>query len=360
MSKLKEKLKNVIKSQNSYFRECGQEIAVRNLELMCTLCWAGITIYILYYAFTELFYPQWRISLLYGVMVPLLAVFLVYAKRKLRDGRIDPAACMKVTTLAYAAIMAELIALSVFPHPDVPSVYFPLFLILGPVMFILPLRRQLVITTVSFAVFVYLVVTFKSPVCWSHELFETSTSFIFSLIAIMLMMQMRVQSDILKNKYYALSRMDGLTGILNKTAGLATAESYLSSMRQGEQCAVLFIDIDDFKHINDTRGHLEGDHWLKAVGADLLSVCRRDDIVCRFGGDEFLVLLKDISGRDSARQKAAQFLDAIAESGSGADITCSIGICCSGGSLDEFIKRADQALYKAKDGGKNSICVYGE
>lgn len=351
-------IKSAFSAQNSYFKECGHEIAARNLELMCTLCVAGVFIYLFYDIVTLLLFPQWAISSVYCILVPVLTGFFIYARKKLQSGDIDPAAAMTATTLLYISVMAEIIALSVFPHPEVPSVYFPLFLILGPVMFILPMRRQLAITVPSFVIFVLLVVKFKSPSCWSHELFEASTAFLFSVIAIILMMQMRVQSDLLKDKYYALSRMDELTGALNKSAGLAAADAYLASMREGELCAALFADIDDFKRLNDTRGHLEGDRCLKALGASLQSVCRRDDIVFRFGGDEFIVLLKDISGPGIASQRAEQFLASLAAWPQSA--TCSIGICCAGGGItaDELVRRADSALYKAKENGKNSCAMY--
>ena len=103
-------------------------------------------------------------------------------------------------------------------------------LYMGPVTFILPVRRQLAVTLGGFALFYVLVLKFKNPVCWSHELFEAFTALFLALIVIILMMQLRVQSDSLKTKYYDLSRLDGLTGVLNKSAGLAAADHYLAAM----------------------------------------------------------------------------------------------------------------------------------
>ena len=122
--------------------------------------------------------------------------------------------------------------------------------------------------------------------------------------------------------------------------------------------AVFFVDLDDFKKINDTYGHIEGDRLLRKIGAVLKSVCRKDDIVCRFGGDEFLILIKDLSGEDTAARKAEQILAAL-QNLSGREkyaISCSIGICYVAegrGEIESYIRKADQALYAAKNKGKN-------
>lgn len=363
MKKLLSTIKKVFAAQNSYFSECGQEIAIRNLELMCTLCCAGIIMYALYFLVTQLFFPQWGISAVYSVFVPMLLGFYLYAHSRLRGGAVRAAPAMTATTLMYAGIMLNVIALSVFPHPNVPSVYFPLFLIMGPVTFILPVRRQLAVTLGGFTLFYVLVLKFKNPVCWSHELFEAFTALFLALIVIILMMQLRVQSDSLKTKYYDLSRLDGLTGVLNKSAGLAAADHYLAAMGPEERCAVLFVDIDDFKALNDTHGHIEGDRWLMAIGGALQALCRKDDIVFRFGGDEFVVLLKDLPGGDTAEQKARRFSDSIAElSGPRlSKVTCSVGICYAGrggGSIAELAAKADASLYDAKKRGKDSYAIY--
>ena len=130
-----------------------------------------------------------------------------------------------------------------------------------------------------------------------------------------------------------------------------------------ERCAVLFVDIDDFKALNDTHGHIEGDRWLMAIGGALQALCRKDDIVFRFGGDEFVVLLKDLPGGDTAEQKARRFSDSIAElSGPRlSKVTCSVGICYAGrggGSIAELAAKADASLYDAKKRDKDSYAIY--
>jgi diguanylate cyclase (GGDEF)-like protein len=360
MKKLIKTIKDVVEAQRCYFTDCGAEIAARNIELVRIVCWTGIALYALYYSLTEIFFSSWGISLIYGIYVPVLAALLIWTDKKRREGPVPIKSAMKVTMLTYVATMAELIAISVFPHPNVPAAFFPLFLVAGPVMFILPIRRHMTITAVSFVTFVCLVLAFKQRQVWQHELFETVTAFIMAMLVIVMMTKLRVQSESLKSKYYNMSRQDGLTGILNKSAGFEAARAYIRDKQENDHFAILFVDIDDFKKINDTYGHIEGDYRLKDIGAVLESACRRDDIVCRFGGDEFMVLLKNVEHPEIAEQKADVILDAIhaLSERKWPGMTCSIGICFAGGreDIESYVEKADEALYKTKQKGKNS-CV---
>jgi diguanylate cyclase (GGDEF)-like protein len=261
--------------------------------------------------------------------------------------------------------MLYLIIMSVFPHPNVPSVYYPLFLMMAPVLFILPAYQHVVMTVLSLIVFYALVLRYKMPVCWAHELFEATTAAVFSGIVVVLMTQFRIQSDSLKSKYYALSRRDSLTGTLNKAAGEEAARECLNGMRKSDHAAMLLLDIDNFKSINDSFGHLEGDRILKLIGSTLITLCRKDDIVCRFGGDEFMILLRDVHAAGAAAEKARNILDEIARLDIDGKLpktpALSIGICYYGDDkidCEELIRRADAALYHAKRAGKNRFEVW--
>lgn len=363
--KIWNKFKNACKAQNSYFIESRSEITERNLEFMQTISLFGIFIYILYYIVTLVFFRSWMISPVYALFVPCLMLFYFYARKTLRSEKRNLRNIQIITLLMYIALMAETIIMSVFPHPDTPSVYFPLFLIMGPVLFILPMFLQLAVVSSGFLAFVALALNFKSAACLHHDLFEASTAFIFSVIVILLLLQFRLQTETLKNKYYLKSKTDQLTSLLNKMAWMTDARHYILSKKKNEHYAVLFIDIDNFKKINDTFGHMEGDRLLSEVADTLKNVCRRDDILGRFGGDEFIILLKRIESEDQASQKAETILDTLSSSvGNPAGrVTCSIGVCCNlqdHGNIDTVMKAADQALYSAKrnGGGVRAVTLY--
>lgn len=166
----------------------------------------------------------------------------------------------------------------------------------------------------------------------------------------------------LSEQLLAQSLHDPLTGLPNRAAlweqlGLVLAEG------RG-QPAVLFVDLDDFKHINDSLGHTAGDHLLTVVAERLRRCARSSDLVVRFGGDEFVLLLRYVPDRDIVDTVAARVLAAISEpitvGGTEAVVTASVGIVwpdeppdTEGFDVESLVRDADIALYQAKRLGKN-------
>ena len=157
--------------------------------------------------------------------------------------------------------------------------------------------------------------------------------------------------------------VDQLTGCLNRSTGLMTLQGELRRARRSRQpISIMMIDIDHFKTINDTRGHLAGDAVLSSLGALIGHVLRTTDVRCRFGGDEFLVILPEtaLEGAEQAGKKILTAMRGRAAKGdrSTAGTTLSIGIAqARRGELDatEVIGRADAALYRAKQAGRDGL-----
>lgn len=365
MPNIRDELKMLRDTQKNYFNESGDEIAFRNLRLIRTTSQVGMFIYCLYLVLTVLFFKRLAISLLYGLIVPVLLLFMLYANRAMKAKNVHARGAQRAALLLYIVMMVYALLMSVFPHPNMPAVYYPLFLLMAPVLFILPASHHLAINLSTLITFFFLVYHFKDAACWNHDLFEATTASVFSIVVIVFMTQFRLQSDCLKDKYYKLSQQDLLTGVVNKTTGTQAAQEYLNHMREDEIAALFFIDIDDFKKYNDTYGHLEGDRMLTQIGAALSTFCRKGDTACRFGGDEFIVLLKDIQSAAVAEQRAGDIIEAIARF-KNLDMqptACSIGVCiCRSDTKDicDVIRRADSALYTAKCNGKNGFAVYSE
>ena len=137
------------------------------------------------------------------------------------------------------------------------------------------------------------------------------------------------------------------------------------AQRNGEKLAVMFIDLDRFKVINDSLGHTMGDRLLQAVSQRLLSCIRKGDTLSRFGGDEFTLLLPDISHDEAATQVATKILESVktpfAIAGHEIYIGASIGIAVypdAGDDLEALIKNADIAMYRIKNSGKNGSILF--
>ena len=150
---------------------------------------------------------------------------------------------------------------------------------------------------------------------------------------------------------------DALTGLGNRSLLHHRANLALSAAAlDGTQCALLIIDLDHFKEINDTLGHAAGDVFLKQVGDRIKGALPHADAVCRLGGDEYAVLLGGLDEPESADLVAARLLEVLAEpvsfDGLRLSIEGSVGVACypeDAATFDELLQRADVALYQAKD-----------
>jgi len=158
----------------------------------------------------------------------------------------------------------------------------------------------------------------------------------------------------------ALARIDPLTGIMNARAFKEHAERFLAlAARHGRPTVVGYIDLDNFKTVNDSLGHLEGDRVLKTVAEALRDTFRRSDLLARMGGDEFAVLLPDadLSTAQSAFSKShKQVLKVIA--GHGWPVGMSVGVAVferAPATVDDAIRAADTVMYRVKAQGKNKI-----
>jgi diguanylate cyclase (GGDEF)-like protein/PAS domain S-box-containing protein len=152
---------------------------------------------------------------------------------------------------------------------------------------------------------------------------------------------------------------DALTGLANRTLLLERLEHWLRHRQRGEaRAAVLFIDLDNFKRINDALGHHVGDNLLVSVAARLGEMLRPADTLARVGGDEFVVFCEDIAGEDAALNVVTRLIGALEAPFRLADhehhVTASIGIALSdrGATAASLLRDADAALYRAKERGR--------
>lgn len=159
---------------------------------------------------------------------------------------------------------------------------------------------------------------------------------------------------------------DSLTGLPNRTHFRDAVERVLArSAHDKSSCAVLFIDLDDFKHVNDTMGHAVGDQVLVAVGERLRSCVRPGDLAARLGGDEFAVLVEAPPEEAQLNAMARRVLQALREPLAVDDaifpVRGTLGLAVSDGfadTCDELLRRADVAMYAAKREGKDRVGVY--
>jgi diguanylate cyclase (GGDEF)-like protein len=173
--------------------------------------------------------------------------------------------------------------------------------------------------------------------------------------------RIRIQDELRR-----LADCDALTGLPNRMAFDREFERTVALARRNDtMLAVLFIDLDAFKIINDTHGHDIGDHVLQAVAERLMSSVRSSDLVSRRGGDEFVVALVDVGTESAALAVAHKILAEVARAAANTvpdfDLGCSIGISffpSGAASAEELLRRADSAMYHGKTRGKNRVWLF--
>jgi diguanylate cyclase (GGDEF)-like protein/PAS domain S-box-containing protein len=175
-----------------------------------------------------------------------------------------------------------------------------------------------------------------------------------------------IERDEAERRIRQLAHYDELTGLPNRFMLAQTLEQAVRRAQRHEQpMALLFVDVDRFKNINDALGHDAGDQLLREVGRRMCAALRASDVVARFGGDEFVAVLEDLPHSGYAGTVAGKLLQLLAEpmhiEGQDLNVTASIGIAIcpqDGADARTLQKHADIAMFRAKAQGRNSCCFY--
>ncbi len=180
---------------------------------------------------------------------------------------------------------------------------------------------------------------------------------------------MAIDNGRLYQEAHLRAQHDPLTGLANAAVFQDRVSDALKRLprRAGRIVAVLFADMDDFKAVNDTHGHLQGDRFLRLVGERLRTVVRPEDTVARLGGDEFGLLLEELTSVDQALTVASRAIAAVAApmelGGRAATASLSVGVAfraVADATADELLHEADTAMYEAKLAGKRRVVQYAD
>ncbi len=173
--------------------------------------------------------------------------------------------------------------------------------------------------------------------------------------------QQKKETDLLKKK----AEIDSLTGLYNKGTTKMLIDDFFNGEGKNFKHTLMILDIDNFKNINDSLGHLIGDSVITDITSKVKKIVRSSDICGRIGGDEFVILLKNTNNFDihKANEICNAFRHTIFNGETPITISCSIGISFydrDGTTYNELINNADIALYEAKKKGKNCFSIYSQ
>ena len=190
---------------------------------------------------------------------------------------------------------------------------------------------------------------------WLQSVYFASFSLSVTLVCVGVVL---LVSERLREEFEYIATYDTLTGVLTRKAVLACAQDeVVRSVRYGHGMALMMFDIDHFKAVNDTHGHLAGDRVLQKFARTIAAQLRETDRFGRFGGEEFVVVLPE-TALDEALQLAQRVRQAVQADAGPPPITVSIGVTPwqgEGDTVDAMLARADQALYAAKRAGRNRV-----
>ena len=351
-------------SDSLEFHRKGQKDIARTNAI--ALIWAGAGLFlmtIIMFGVSFIMFPDWKplwthIGLLViGFSSCVGGVFLL--KR-------EPSyyLLLFLSMLFQFGVIYMIIEMGTFIYWDTPSSFITLVLIVLPVMFIVPeplMLLSLFIWEVSFIVLVYQT---KVPVHRDFDVFSSIAATLGSVILLLLISRLRVKEYLSKQEYKDLSVTDVLTGVWNKTACERETELFLQN-RNEEPFVFMVIDIDNFKELNDSRGHGTGDIVLKIAGDVLRDTFRQNDIFGRFGGDEFTILMPGVIDKDLIEERIVNFKNQfkkLVRISVDYSATMSVGAVIIDGTTKkitygELFHMADSVLYTVKNNGKGRHAI---
>ena len=353
-----------LNSRRLFFDQSRREIRASNLILLRWGSGASLVLLTFFCFATPFILPQWQLSWLYLWYYPLGLGFFIFSCSSLSPARPAPRRTNEVCVLFCLVLLGYLITLDVFINPLSRGLFIPLFLVVIPILFVLPLRVLLALILLGQGAFAALSFYWKPESIARLDLFSSLVGTSFALFISWSISTLRVSDGNAMASYQRLSRIDSLTGILNKSACEQAIRRYLQVRPATSPCALLIIDLDNFKLVNDRLGHQAGDQLLEAMGQTLSRLFRSSDLFGRFGGDEFLVLLRALPDSEVVHRKCEQIQVEAASllwSQAHLRVSCSIGAAYCAEErpgFEELFRLADDALYEAKAFGKSQHVLH--
>ena len=345
-----------------YYTNCVTEIRNSNIRslVMCSFITTFLSIGFLAASF--IFSDKFNIyEKIFSWLYTLISCFFCFSSAYLLGKH------KKLTLLFVYAYMLFLSASSiitgVFLCKDRNAVFFFIAQTTFPVIFLDTPLRMAGLSLVSAIVFDILAYFFKTPDRYMIDIMNSVIFLITGMLLSIFTANIKLNDFIFQKAIKTERDTDGLTGLLNKSSMMR--EIRKSMTNDPKNGILVMLDVDDFKRINDSYGHVVGDFVISGIARCLNSSFRNSDIIGRFGGDEFVVFMPFTHDVVIAQSRVKKVLSLMAETielpNENDKVTGSFGIAVSsefGDTYDDWFRKADYALYQAKSGGKNQFSVY--
>lgn len=360
----KELIRQFNQERKQYFQDAWEENARLNLRLLKKISLFLIPFLLCLFHLTPYVVTEWRISWPYVVLLVVICFFALYsiwyAKRPQVNPHIANVSCVGFIVV----IEALLILVDVYACPDSPASFMPLIFIIVPGMFVFPFRVLFPLLTISEIVYVISLVKLKVPRMAQSDIFTSIVGLVFGYLMAMTIVQLRIKDNNAKREYLKRSMVDPVTGILNKFSFENSAREALKAREAYKPVALLILDIDNLKRLNDELGVLVGDMFLEGVAEYLTHIFRGSDIIGRVGGDEFMIYIRQLENEEWLAQKCSrlqQEVKTLSNEHGNVNMTVSIGVAVAKEekvNFDEMYQCADDSLYKAKTRGRGKYIMH--
>ncbi|MFB0921666.1 MAG: GGDEF domain-containing protein [Oscillospiraceae bacterium] len=351
---LKEAIQAQVFEIRQYNRYGKRDMIARNMVALKLITSVGLTITLLVFVLSRLGFEDWAFMWRYWLLIPMYSVFLAFSIIYGRKKNKDYVVVQWAGTLFSIALVLLLTVIEVFYYPSKPDELFVFVIVLLPLFFA---NETWVIASITFwggLLFCILTYHFKAPEVVQHDIFSVSLSILLSLLVLGYHARLRANGFLVKEKYKTLSRMDLLTELLNKKSYELWCQRLIDECENGMPCSLVIFDLDNFKQINDTYGHIIGDRVLEIVGQTLSETFQADCFVGRIGGDEFSAFTCSRKSSELFRRRAENVMTEVMERAMKElriDVTMSMGISeKTSGTISymELYFDADKALYEFK------------
>ena len=295
------------------------------------------------------------------IALTAVSIVLLAAERALYEkGKHASTIILYVLLICVAAYS---IYVGVFSHPDDPTTIICLLLCIAPSIVVDRPWRIFACSIIVTAVFLICIVVVKTPDVMAIDAVDSLVACALGLAVGINAQNMRIHAFVEDYAKTRAAKMDGLTGVLNKQT---FEEETRCLIEAGVEGALLIIDADHFKDVNDTYGHATGDEVIKAMASSIEINRRGSDLAGRFGGDEFCVLLVGNIPPDTPQAYFKRLTDTFTEQttgvlkADGTPLTLSCGaklLAPHDISYDQAFEQADQALYEAKQARNNTVVI---
>ena len=358
-----ERIHNSRQEEQRYFKVAREDIMMINLRQLKFASVIAVIFMSVFIIITPFIFPKWHLTWPYyiflGIMLMVLAAVYLYDRYGKKTYYRTILLCV---TFDICLILGSIL-IDVIPFPDFVSTYFQIGIVFIAALFTMPLGVTLPLLSGLEVVFVLAITFWKTSKMAAVDGYESAVGFSCAILIAMIVTDLRVKEGLSKYCYIKQGTTDTLTSVRNRAECEKLIRDYLSKRSESaSSCALFMLDMDNFKQVNDGLGHQAGDIVLERVGAILKKEFRAEDVIGRIGGDEFIILVKDINDRNTVEKVSERVISSISrlsEILDGVGVSCSLGAVIFDGvaEYESLYKMADDSMYEAKRNGGGKCVV---